>query len=286
MIRRLIKKNPTLHRLAVRTLRTGRRLGARSHVTEATAYAKLAGRRLRRGAQDRPQVRFVLYGQGRSGSSLLMDLLRSHPDVFCDGEIFSTVANGHLIAPGRYLDALCTLSAKPVYGCKVKIYQMTAQPRIGDPAAFLHDLHESGWKFVHLVRRDLFRKSLSLVVTRYRNGRFIERAGEGAKSLDRMHIDPLQVVEVMRDRQEADRSEKEALGSIPHVTITYEDDLLRGDRHGRTTDLVFDFLGVSRVPVSTRMLRTSRDRLSDYIVNAEDLVRVVRENGFEVSPAP
>ena len=35
------------------------------------------------------QIRFVLFGQGRTGSKLLVELLHSHPDIHCDGEVLN-----------------------------------------------------------------------------------------------------------------------------------------------------------------------------------------------------
>ncbi len=34
-------------------------------------------------------TKFVIYGQSRSGSTLLVELINTHPDVQCDGELFN-----------------------------------------------------------------------------------------------------------------------------------------------------------------------------------------------------
>ncbi len=33
--------------------------------------------------------KFIIFGQGRSGSTLLMELLDSHPEIKCDSELFT-----------------------------------------------------------------------------------------------------------------------------------------------------------------------------------------------------
>ena len=257
-------------------------MAAKGHATELWIQGRLLARALRsKDSATGPSVRFVVYGQGRSGISLLLDLLGSHPEIHCAGESFSPKEHGRLVAPRRYIDACAALSPAPVYGCNVKIYHLTSQPRIAKPQAFLLSLHDGGWKFVRLIRRNLFRKSLSLVVARAQ-GRFLHRWGDGGQRLERMAVDPDQVVHAMREKGEHDRVEEEALGSIPHMIITYEQDLLHGERHQATCDRVFEFLDLSSGPVQTQLLRTSRARVSDYIVNHEELIRVVQENGFEV----
>ena len=37
----------------------------------------------------KPPTKFVIFGRGRSGSTLLVSLLNSNPDIHCDGEILS-----------------------------------------------------------------------------------------------------------------------------------------------------------------------------------------------------
>ena len=38
-----------------------------------------------------PETRFVVFGLGRSGSTLLCDLLDGHSAIQCDGELFKIV---------------------------------------------------------------------------------------------------------------------------------------------------------------------------------------------------
>src|SRR4051812_11468170 len=83
---------------------------------QARAYLGLLRRR-----PQRDQRRFVVFAQGRTGSTLLVDLLRSSPGVHCDEEILDRpVRLPHLWIASRR-------AARPGtgYGFKVKIYQLT-----------------------------------------------------------------------------------------------------------------------------------------------------------------
>ena len=101
--------------------------------------------------REAPAVRSVLLSQGRSGSSLLRDLLQSHPDIHFDNEIFARRVAGRLVSPSLYIDSRSRLFGLPAYGCKVKVYQLTDHRGVSDPEDFLKDLEERGWHFIHLT---------------------------------------------------------------------------------------------------------------------------------------
>ncbi len=266
---------PPLHRAAVAVLKFLRRVAVRSHLHELWVGARASWRRAVR-RDPWPETRFVIFGQGRSGSSLLVGLIGSHPAIHCEKEIFHWRVAGRLFSPSRYVSARAILSPKSVYGCKLKIYQITEDQGIDDPRQFLLDLHAADWKFVYLFRQDLFRKALSLVVARAR-GKFTVSTGETGPRMGPVRIDPVELIAAMRQRNAHGQREVAALGEIPHITVTYEEDLLRPEAHQMTSDRVFEFLGLPSVPVGAELVRTSRDRISDYIENYDELVAAVRQ---------
>lgn len=272
-IRAFVRRHPRLHRALAGIRRWGDRTAARTHVKELWIYSRAGLRRVV--APDAgPRIRFLIYGQGRSGSSVLLTLIGSHPDVAYESEIFNRKVAARLIWPARYLRARASLGRRRAYGCKMKIYQMTDDQGIDDPHRFLLDLHEEGWKIVFLTRRDLFRKALSLVVAETR-GRFLDRRSDGSGGVDSIHVDPSRLVTAMRERRAADEAERDALEGIPHVKVTYEDDLLDSHRHQETSDRVLAFLGLPSAPVETHYVRTSGARLMEYIENYEDVCRAL-----------
>jgi len=276
-VRAFVRRVPPLHRAAIRTVRWGDRLAARTHAKEFWIYSRRAGRRLV-GSGDGPNVRFVIYGQGRSGSSVLLDLIGSHPDIYRESEVFNRKVAARLIWPMRYVEARAALSPQPVYGCKMKIYQMTDDQGIEDPRRFMQDLHAVGWKVIHLVREDLFRKALSLVVAETR-GQFLDRRVDGA-GLDTIAIDPARLVEAMRERRSADAAEQAALEGIPHIRVTYERDLLDAANHQAVSDRVFAYLDLESAPVETRYVKTSRSRVSDYVSNYAEVREILTQTEF------
>lgn len=75
-----------------------------------------------------PKTRFVIFGQGRSGSQLLCDLLDSHSQIRWDKEILSQPT----LRPYQLILNRALLSSCNAYGFKVKIDQLAEKQRIRD----------------------------------------------------------------------------------------------------------------------------------------------------------
>ena len=108
---------------------------------------------------------FIIFGQGRSGSKLLVHLLKSHPQVQCDGEIL-----GKRIGEGQKLPywlvrryRFPTSSGKPkgvlmMYGFKLFVHHITEASRT------IHAVLARDWQIVHIQRRNLFDQAVSRAV--------------------------------------------------------------------------------------------------------------------------
>jgi hypothetical protein len=218
--------------------------------------------------------RFVLLSVGRSGSSVLMDLLNSNPVVHCDAEILSH----RVLSVDRFLAARATLAGRTTYGFRLRLPHLTTQ-RISDPAAFLGRLYIEGWRLVHLVRQDRLRQALSLAIARQRRV-FHHTQPTSPPRPDPMRINPEHIVVGMRVMDARLREERAALAGLPHLALAYEDNLLRPEQHQTTLDRVFDFLGVERAPVTTRYGRIGTDGLADQVANLDEIYQAVRATGY------
>ena len=92
-------------------------------------------------------TKFAIFGQGRTGSTLLVDLLNRHPKIACEEEIFNRRRhpfNGKIWKPYWFLKGVEANYRDKVFGFKVKIYQLTKHQQI-QPAEFLKI--EISWNF-------------------------------------------------------------------------------------------------------------------------------------------
>lgn len=239
------------------------------HVASAAAtYAKTVLPGL-----SRPQRRFVIFAQGRSGSTLLTDLLNSHPQIYCADEI--------LTWPRRWPQAFaaaCSVGHRAeVYGFKVKLYQLTEAQQLTDPGAFLRGMHASGWQVIHLRRQNVLRQALSAMVAEQRDVFHLAVDAEGPAPV---HIDVDNLLWRAQQRQEFGVAEEQALDGIPHLRLSYEDDLLEPAAQGETAGRVFSWLGLPPAAVSVRLRKIVPDELDRIVSNHREVLDAVIESPY------
>lgn len=230
------------------------------------------------------QARFVIYGLGRTGSNLLIHLLRSHPEIHCDGEIFNRATwpgawrpAAPIVrrAPYAYLTVRSALqrrhSSRSVYGCKLPF---------ATRAASLTRLHQAGWKVISLHRMSVFDQSISWCVA-YLTSRFQHRPGEDHG--------PIAIpVEIFDRELERRRSAPEILASrlvgIPHFGVTYEQDLEHADRWQDLSRRLCAFLGVAPRTLETSFARTWQKPYDEIVTNYHDLAARAASAGTAGAP--
>lgn len=107
--------------------------------------------------------RILIFRQGRTGSTLLTDLLSKHDDVFCHEEIFGNHHLGPFLFPSRLADGMAESVEGRVYGFHVKPGQLRDNTVIGDLSKWLHEMEQQGWYIVHLCRKNLLKHAVSTI---------------------------------------------------------------------------------------------------------------------------
>ena len=204
----------------------------------------------------------------------MVSLLDSHPEIRCELEIF----NKKRPSIDDFLSHKVEQSPKPVYGFKVAHYQLDEIQQI-NPHHFLVDLHQQGWKIIHLQRRNILRQALSELIARYRGGKWHDET-ENPLARQKIPINCQDLLQKIDDVKWTVRQEKEFLQALPHLPLIYEDHLLPPDQHQTTADTVASFLGLSSAPVNSSLARTTSDNLADFIENYDELVQVVRQSDY------
>ena len=237
-------------------------------VTEAATYARLAVPGL-----PRPDRRFVIFAQGRSGSTLLADLLNSHPRVYCADEILTWKRSD----PARYALACSVGHRCDTYGFKVKIYQLTQGQQLTDPGRLLRQLHDEGWLLLHLQRRNVLRQALSSMVAAQRD---VYHQQRGAAGLAPVPIDAAELLRQTADRVRFCAEEAAALEGLPYASFLYEDDLLDPASHQATASRAFAYLGIEDVPVRTKLRKIADRSLEEVVANAAEVRGVVADSPY------
>jgi LPS sulfotransferase NodH len=212
---------------------------------------------------DRPR-RFVVFGLGRTGSTLLTELLDAHPSIQCDGEIlWQRVAFPKLYVAGRAMTA-----TKPVYGFKLLTNQIRRIQPV-DPDAFMAWLVRRGYRVIYVQRRDTLRLALSQMNARV-NGYHHREAGGGKRSV---RIDPAALRGWLDGMAESAAFNDALLAPYSHLPVVYEEDLVDTAAQRRTVERVCDALDVPYQDVSTDLVRGTPANLTDLIENYDEIAQ-------------
>jgi LPS sulfotransferase NodH len=226
--------------------------------------------------------RFLIFAQGRTGSTLLVELLDCHPRIVCDGEIFSPSQFGRIRNLDRHLRGSIGMAAAAGshYGFKVKPYELTHHGV--EVRTFLEQRAADGWAIVHLARTNFIRHALSSDMSEQRGRAHIDvGSAAAAAEISRVYrVDPTQIVDSARGRRQLLLGERRALVGIGHHSVEYERDLADALAHQGTADAIFQYLGLPPSPISARLARLNPDDLSTKITNYEELLAAVDASEF------
>ena len=237
-------------------------------ITGAATYGRLLVPGL-----PRPSRRFVIFAQGRSGSTLLADLLNSHPQLYCADEILTWKRRN----PSRYANACSVGHRADTYGFKVKIYQLTEAQQLDQPGLLLQQLHEQGWLLLHLHRRNVLRQALSSMVAAQRH---VYHQPLGSGLLPPVPVDPGELLRQTADRERYCQQEALALEGLPFEPFVYEDDLLRPESHQAAASRAFAYLGITDVPVRTQLRKIADRPLKDAVANHQEVFAAVAASPY------
>lgn len=243
---------------------------------EAVAYSMAARK------ADPLQVRTLIFAQGRTGSTLLEQLLCATGQFRGYGELLGQVGSAAYL-PMRFIDGHARLASRRHFVCHVKLYHLT-RDRLQrgraaiDPAHFLQELSARGYRVVFLRRDNLVRQVVSNRMARVR--------GSFHKTDDRpetttLHVEREYFHRRLEKRESFALEERRALAGVPHLEIVYENDLEQPALHQRTTDRIMRYLGLPSAPVAADVRKINTRPLSEIVANYDEVRRWAIELGRE-----
>ncbi len=236
-----------------------------------------------------PKNKFMIYAQGRTGSTVLVDLMNSHPDVFTFPEILQGGVVSNVSKPLWWAEGICSLSKKPTTGFKVKVYQIEKNQG-HDPKKVLREFHERGWKIIYLKRANILRHAVSDLRSE-KTGHFHNikesqvgagqvKQADGKKPRKKVHITWEELKIAMDYRVECLEKEAVSLEGIPHHTVEYERDLLDQDKQPETLNGVYEFLGVPSHTASTEFKKVTAKDIADDVENFSELEPLLSDSKY------
>jgi hypothetical protein len=213
-------------------------------------------------------VRFVLLFTGRSGSSYLMDLLDSHPDIRAHGEILTSTT--HLGAEDQLMHVRKFFSPGVLRDFKVIGFK-TKLVDILEPSSFSQVLHEMKCRIIVMNRRNVVKS----VVSRIFAERIFETYSEWNITKRSMRLPPLVIdpdifEDFLHHKEKVDEDLFSFVESIqlPTTFVTYED-MLRDPQY--CLQGILEFLDVPSVPLTSDIQKHTSDNLREVISNFSEI---------------
>lgn len=226
------------------------------------------------------KTRFVIFSQGRSGSTLLKHLLNSHPDICCEGELLNPAdqylryrwqVNFIRRFPYPYFSYREMAADKPCYGFTLLYYQYYPQEKI------LWNLHKRSWKIIYLRRLDVIAQSFSyLVAKKTEKWHHFEDTGARAPTL---RLDRDEFVDWTRKMQVINQQTDLFMASIPHLLVTYENDQQSEAKWPQTTGKIFTLLRIRQAPAIATLQKTYFKPYSEIVENYTELITALSSVG-------
>jgi hypothetical protein len=219
-------------------------------------------------------AKFVILGIPRSGSQLLVELLDSHPGIGCESEILTHKC----YAPRAYYRRRASLSKADAYGFKLLVDHFETQG-IENPNRFMADMVEEGYRIINLRRLNLYRASLSSLYASY-IGKFHHKQSEGLLTRPRMVVDPEKLVAKMERFIHLEGLQKASIGNLPHLEVTYEQNLEHQQNHQAVVDRISDYLALPRAIVSTDQVKVTTENVSDFVANSDEICTFLKNSKY------
>lgn len=247
-------------------------------------------------------TKFILLAARRSGTSLLIDCLNSHPDIACVKRAFGLekkiknptpdehsggfymhrtkkVGNRVRYYTNRY-GQIDEFLAEDVFGLNVAekaagfrlIYEMSSRyPQVAEWAG------NNGARVIHLIRGNCLKTYISAVSARIHKMRH-PREGDRVKAV-KIHIDPKQLVMELNKRTNEVQQQKKRFSGCPCHEVYYEDFIVNRDEESRR---LLGFLDVEdTTSLSSDLVKINPDSLGDVIENYEEVYAVLRGTPYE-----
>lgn len=242
---------------------------------------------------------------GRSGSTVLSDMLNDHFSVYWDGEVFyeSTplgpedsppvdlvssrwrTSKYYPDLPYKFIESQAARASGLTYGCEVKFYHLFNNSiRLNE---FVQQLSDLGFdRFIVLKRKNFLRKIVSSAIA-LQTGRY-HQPTRSKQLLTQISVDPLAIrvdgnTTPLLERLEKFDNDFNELATLLQgrkvLELSYEDHIEADPRVAYR--MACDFLAITPKDVAIRYSKTNPYPLRELIRNFEDFAESLRNTRFE-----
>ena len=237
------------------------------------------------------RVRAVILTTARSGSSFLVECLRSHPEIECASEIlngqpddpvpayrgpfryvkkWSRIARTGAWMPGRWLDAYYRRGNAKVR-CFKAMYQQLARP-----FALRYVVENEDIRVIHLRRHNLLKVHISTLLMNKRK----QLQTTTPTGTVWVRVDPARAIRSMRKARARYEWHDRAFDRHPRLQVSYESLFDGKYLHADTCRRICDFLGVAQHRMESHFVKLNPESLRDMVTNYDELASAVSRTEF------
>lgn len=233
---------------------------------------------------NRSYVPFIILGTARTGSSLLVQTLRSHPSVVSFGEVLNPAKAGYNtpgfenwrgvarrardLAPIHFFETGVFTGYRPditAVGCKI-FYAHVERPIFAAAREWLTG--NERLRVVHLRRSNVLRTYLSLVIAR-KTRVYGTRSRENRSTLE-VTLSPAACERFFENTTRLHGTYGKLFAGHETLDIDYEDFVADRDRHAMRLQ---EFLDLEPSPLGAPLVKQELRPLVEAITNYEELAR-------------
>lgn len=221
-----------------------------------------------------PKNRFIIFGEGRCGSTALVSRLGSLEGVHCDNEVFAY----KVPFPYAHILERCSRTDDDIYGCKVLAFHIRDKQPIKDRDGFIKKLHEDGFKIIHLRRENLIHHAMSNI--RANQFGYHQQVAKKRKKTGKVVVDIEELLAWMKRTEGLYAYEDVLLKDVPHISLTYENNIASEERQQNTMVDVCEFMGIPYSSGKCAYMKISPRSLADSIENYEEIAKALKDTPY------
>jgi hypothetical protein len=222
------------------------------------------------------QKRVLIFGLGRSGSTLLEDLLQSTGHFKAHGELFNPSEPIYDDPVQFYIDK-ATQCHNQHFISHIKVYEMASVIQSGmSKREFLDHLIEQGWQIVYLTRTNKIKHTLSS----YRAHESSIFHTNEILPIKNFTIDCFKFKHSVGQFFKWESEEKQILNGLPYMKVEYELHLENQESHQSTINAILNYLELPLRTVSTKHKKVIRGELETIIANYAEFAEEMRTAGY------
>ena len=217
---------------------------------------------------------FVVFDIGQSGCVMLSKWFRAHESITFQEDILSRAVR----FPRMSVYQRVRQARREVYGFNVTVEQLMQVQRMANPNQFLQDLRRGGCRIIALNRRDALRHAIATLKTYSVNCRF-DAVEQNVRS-NKVTVDVSELIACLKylDNQRVEASA--ILHDVPHLSLTYEDDLIDINSHVETANKLSDFLEISGIKPVGSSIKLVHQKLADIVTNYEEMCEGIENSDY------